>query len=316
MPTFKFPKVPSSEITSKSVYLNRREFVSAALAAGVIGATFSTAHAALNAKPSKYTVDDKVTSRQDATTYNNYYEFGTGKGDPAEYSGDFKPRPWTIKVGGMVSKPMEFDVDQLIAKMPLEERIYRFRCVEAWSMVLPWTGFQLSEILKQVEPLGSAKYVAFKTVMRPSEMPGQNSFAPTLDWPYREGLRLDEAMHPLTLLAVGIYGDLLPNQNGAPIRLVTPWKYGFKSIKSIVEITLTDKQPETSWNMAASNEYGFYSNVNPLVDHPRWSQATERRIGEGGGFFGGTGKHDTLMFNGYQDEVASLYAGMDLKANY
>jgi sulfoxide reductase catalytic subunit YedY len=210
---------------------------------------------------------------------------------------------------------MEVDIDDLMAKMPLEERVYRFRCVEAWSMVLPWTGFMLADLLKQAEPLGSAKYVAFQTALRPDEMPGVGGVFPVLNWPYREGLRLDEAMHPLTLMAVGIYGEVLPNQNGAPVRLVVPWKYGFKSIKSIERITLIDKEPPTAWNMAAPQEYGFYSNVNPEVDHPRWSQKMEQRIGEGGGFFGNN-KKPTLKFNGYEQEVASLYAGLDLKANY
>jgi sulfoxide reductase catalytic subunit YedY len=315
MPAYRIPAIPSSEITSKSLYMKRRQFMTGAIAAGLIGATGS-AHAALNAKQSSYIVDDKLTPKEDATTYNNYYEFGTNKSDPAAYSGDFKPLPWKIKIDGMVKKPMEFDVQDLIAKMPLEERIYRFRCVEAWSMVVPWTGFMLSDLLKQVEPLGSAKYVAFQTALRPEEMPGVGGFTPVLDWPYKEGLRLDEAMHPLTIMAVGIYGDILPNQNGAPIRLVVPWKYGFKSIKSIDRITLVDTQPVTAWNTSAPDEYGFYSNVNPERDHPRWSQAQERVLGASGGFFGGTGKRDTEKFNGYGEEVASLYAGMDLMADY
>jgi sulfoxide reductase catalytic subunit YedY len=296
--------------------MRRREFMAGAIAAGVVGGGASSAVAALKAKQSTYIVNDKITPKEDATTYNNYYEFGTGKSDPAAYSGDFKPRPWTLKIDGMVKTPMEFDVEDLIAKMPLEERIYRFRCVEAWSMVVPWTGFMLSDLLKQVEPLGAAKYVAFQTALRPEEMPGVGGFAPVLDWPYREGLRLDEAMHPLTIMAVGIYGDILPNQNGAPIRLVVPWKYGFKSIKSIEKITLVDTQPATAWNVAAPDEYGFYSNVNPERDHPRWSQASERVLGAGGGFFGGGSMRDTEKFNGYGDEVASLYAGMDLQVNY
>jgi sulfoxide reductase catalytic subunit YedY len=296
--------------------MRRREFMAGAIAAGFVGMNVGPAMAALKAKQSAYTVDDKVTPREDATTYNNFYEFGTGKADPAAYSGDFKPRPWTLKIDGLVKTPMEFGIDDLIARMPLEERIYRFRCVEAWSMVVPWTGFMLSELLKQAEPLGSAKYVAFQTALRPEEMPGVGGFAPVLDWPYREGLRLDEAMHPLTVMAVGIYGDLLPNQNGAPIRLVVPWKYGFKSIKSIERITLVEAQPPTAWNTAAPGEYGFYSNVNPERDHPRWSQASERVLGAGGGFFGGAGKRDTEKFNGYGAEVASLYAGMDLIKDY
>ncbi|MFM2279671.1 MAG: hypothetical protein RLZZ444_1902 [Pseudomonadota bacterium] len=314
MPSYKFPRVPTSEITSHGVYLNRRNFVTGAVAAGLIGISHQPADAALAAKASNYKVSDPLTPREDATSYNNFYEFGTSKSDPAANSKDFKPRPWTIKVDGMVGKPLEFDIDDLIAKMALEERVYRFRCVEAWSMVLPWTGFMLADLIKLAEPLGSAKYVAFRTAQRPKEMPGLDTFYPVLDWPYREGLRLDEAMHPLTMLAVGIYGDLLPNQNGAPVRLVVPWKYGFKSIKSIEAITLVDTQPVTAWNTAAPQEYGFYSIVNPTKDHPRWSQASESVIGSGG-FFGGK-KRQTEMFNGYADEVASLYAGMDLQVNY
>lgn len=314
MPAYKVPHIPSSEITPKLIYLKRRQFMTGALASGLVGLGGQQALAALDAKKSNYIVNDKITPKEDATTYNNYYEFGTNKSDPAEYSGDFKPMPWKIKIDGMVAKPMEVDVADLIAKMPLEERIYRFRCVEAWSMVIPWTGFMLSDLLKQAEPLGSAKYVAMQTALRPDEMPGVAY--PVLDWPYKEGLRLDEAMHPLTIMAVGIYGDILPNQNGAPIRLVVPWKYGFKSIKSIDRITLTDKQPPTAWNVAAPGEYGFYSNVNPERDHPRWSQAQERVLGTGGGFFGGGESRPTEKFNGYGSEVASLYAGMDLIANY
>ena len=316
MPAYKFPTIASSEITPKSIFLKRRQFMGGAIAAGLLGVNGAPAFAAFNAKQSSYIVNDKLTPKEDATTYNNYYEFGTSKSDPAAYSGDFKPLPWKIKIDGLVKTPMEFDVADLIAKMPLEERIYRFRCVEAWSMVVPWTGFVLSELLKQVEPLGSAKYVAFQTALRPEQMPGVGGFSPVLDWPYKEGLRLDEAMHPLTLMAVGLYGENLLNQNGAPIRLVVPWKYGFKSIKSIERITLVDSQPVTAWNVSAPSEYGFYSNVNPQRDHPRWSQASERVLGAGGGFFGGGTKRDTEMFNGYGDEVASLYAGMDLQADY
>jgi sulfoxide reductase catalytic subunit YedY len=314
MAAFKPPFIASCDITPRALYLNRRHFMVGAGAAGVAGLVGTPAIAALDAKKSAYTVDDKLTPKEDATTYNNFYEFGVNKGDPAAYSGDFKPLPWTIKIDGMVSKPIEVDVEELIATMPLEERVYRFRCVEAWSMVLPWTGFMLSDLLKKVEPLGSAKYVAFRTAARPDEMPGLAY--PVLEWPYREGLRLDEAMNPLTLMAVGLYGEKLANQNGAPIRLVVPWKYGFKSVKSIVSITFTDQQPETSWNMAAANEYGFYSNVNPERDHPRWSQASERVLGTGGGFFGGGARRDTEKFNGYGEQVASLYAGMDLMENF
>ncbi len=301
------PRIPSHEITSKGVYMNRRSFVAGAVAAGLLP---SAANAFSLAKTEEMAGGEDVTPRDAVTTYNNFYEFGTGKDDPARNSGAFKPKPWTIKIDGMVKNPMEIGLEDLLSGMQIEERIYRMRCVEAWSMVIPWDGFQLSELLNKAEPLGSAKYVAFETVVRPEEMPGQSGVFQPLSWPYVEGLRLDEAMHPLTLMAVGVYGEDLPNQNGAPIRLVVPWKYGFKSIKSIVRITLVDKEPASTWNQAAPGEYGFYSNVNPMRDHPRWSQATERRIGVEKGFFS-SGRRDTLMFNGY-DEVASLYSGMDL----
>lgn len=316
MPAYRPPKIAASEITPRQVYMRRREFLGAATmgAVALYGATKASA-AALTAIKSKYTVDEKPTALKDITTYNNYYEFGMDKSDPAANSGDFKPLPWTIKVDGMVSKPGAFDIEQLIKEFPMEERVYRMRCVEAWSMVIPWDGFPLASLLDKVEPLGSAKYVAFETVVRPEQMPGQSGFFQPLPWPYVEGLRLDEARHPLTLLAVGLYGETLPNQNGAPVRLVVPWKYGFKGIKSIVRITLTDQQPKNTWQAANPQEYGFYANVNPAVDHPRWSQATERRIGESSGFFGAN-RRPTLPFNGYADEVASLYAGMDLKANF
>jgi methionine sulfoxide reductase catalytic subunit len=309
--TYQPPRIPSSEITPKDVYVNRRKFMTGA-AAGGIALTAASAFAAPLTIAKK--VDDaggeKVTPKESATTYNNFYEFGTDKGDPVKNSGKFKPLPWAIKVDGLVDKPQTFGFEDLLASMPIEERIYRMRCVEAWSMVIPWDGFQLSELLKKVEPQASAKFVAFETVVRPEEMPGQSGYFQPLPWPYVDGLRLDEAMHPLTILSVGMYGEALPNQSGAPIRLVVPWKYGFKSIKSIVRITLTDKEPPCTWNLAGPSEYGFYSNVNPKHDHPRWSQATERRIGEDKGFFK-SGRRDTLMFNGY-DEVASLYTGMDL----
>ncbi len=315
MAAYRPPHIPSSEITPLSAWLNRRQFIAAAgLAAGGLVATKALG-APLTTKPGAYKVDEKTTPREDVTTYNNFYEFGLDKGDPAKLSGDFKPRPWTIKVDGMVAKPATFDIDTLIAEFPLEERIYRMRCVEAWSMVIPWDGFPLAALLDKVEPLGSAKYAAFETIVRPSEMPGQSGLFQSLNWPYVEGLRLDEARHPLTLLAVGLYGETLPNQNGAPIRLVVPWKYGFKGIKSIVRITLTDQQPKNTWQITNPGEYGFYANVNPEVDHPRWSQATERRIGEGG-FFSAGARRPTLPFNGYADEVASLYSGMDLRANF
>ncbi|TCR79607.1 protein-methionine-sulfoxide reductase catalytic subunit MsrP [Rhizobium sp. BK376] len=307
------PKIGSSEITPRSIYLRRREFMAVS-----VGAAFSfagTANAeALHATKTNYKVDEPLTPIKDVTTYNNFYEFGLDKGDPAALSGNFKPRPWTIKVDGMVGNPGTFDIDALIKEFPPEERVYRMRCVEAWSMVIPWDGFPLASLLKKVEPMGSAKYVEFETVVRPSEMPGQSGLLQSLNWPYIEGLRLDEAMNPLTLLAVGLYGETLPNQNGAPVRLVVPWKYGFKGIKSIVRISLTDKQPLNTWQATNSDEYGFYANVNPAVDHPRWSQASERRIGESG-FFGAK-RHPTLPFNGYADQVASLYAGMDLRKNF
>ena len=244
---------------------------------------------------------------EDVTGYNNFYEFGTAKDDPAANAQDFKPRPWTVKVDGLVKKPADYQLEDFLKPHKLEDRIYRHRCVEAWSMVIPWRGFPLAEVLKRAEPTSQAKYVEFTTLLDPRRMPGQR--ARVLDWPYVEGLRLDEAMHPLSLLVTGVYGRDLPNQNGAPLRLHVPWKYGFKSIKSIVRIRLVDKQPRNTWNVSAPDEYGFYSNVNPKVDHPRWSQATERRIGE---FL----KRKTLMFNGYADQVASMYAGMDLRKNY
>ena len=260
-----------------------------------------------------YPVDRALTEEKVATSYNNFYEFGGDKAI-ASRAQALKIRPWTVKIDGMVEQPREIGIDDLLKQMPLEERLYRMRCVEAWSMVIPWVGFPLAALLDRVEPLGSAKYVAFETVVRPEEMPGQRGLFQPLEWPYVEGLRLDEARHPLTILSVGLYGETLPKQNGAPVRLVVPWKYGFKGIKSIVRISLTDKEPPTTWNIAAPNEYGFYANVNPAVDHPRWSQATENRIGEGG-FFGGN-RRDTLPFNGYGEEVASLYAGMDLVKNF
>ncbi len=312
MSLYRPPSIPASEITPQSLYMSRRGFIAGAAA----GLTFAGAGGAFAAPiattPSIYKVDDKLTPKKDVTTYNNFYEFGVNKADPAQNSGSFQPTPWAITVGGMVAKPQVIDMEKIMAEIPMEERIYRMRCVEAWSMVIPWVGFPISAILDRVEPLGSAKYVAFETVVRPEQMPGQSGFFQALPWPYVEGLRLDEARHPLAILATGVYGETLPNQNGAPIRLVVPWKYGFKGIKSIVKITLTDKEPPSTWNISAPSEYGFYANVNPKVDHPRWSQATERRIGEGSGLFGGR-TLDTLPFNGYADEVASLYAGMDLK---
>jgi sulfoxide reductase catalytic subunit YedY len=313
------PDIAPSEITPRDVYLRRREILAGMASLGLIpglSALFSSDARAepLQAVPSPLsTTDEQKTSLEDITTYNNFYEFGTDKSDPARYAGKLTTKPWKIKIDGLVNKGGEFDYDDLVKPAKLEERIYRMRCVEGWSMVIPWIGFPLSEVLNRVEPLGSAKYVAFETLVRPSEMPGQTGFFQPLDWPYREGLRLDEAMHPLTILAVGLYGETLPNQNGAPIRLVVPWKYGFKSIKSIVRISLVENEPPITWKSQNAREYGFYSNVNPHVDHPRWSQATERRIGEGGLF---AKRRPTLMFNGYGDQVASLYAGMDLRVNY
>ncbi|WP_199153403.1 protein-methionine-sulfoxide reductase catalytic subunit MsrP [Chromobacterium sp. ASV23] len=294
-----------SDITSESVYFNRRAFMLGA--AGLLLSAETLA--GLNAKKSplsQLAANDKPNSLKDITSYNNFYEFGTDKSDPGQNAGSLKTRPWTVLVDGEVAKPRRFAIEDLL-KFPLEERVYRLRCVEGWSMVIPWVGFPLASLLKQMNPTSRAKYVSFETLQRPSEMPGQRDAV--LEWPYREGLRIDEAMHPLTILAVGLYGNVLPNQSGAPIRLVVPWKYGFKSIKSIVRIRLQETMPATSWNLANAHEYGFYSNVNPEVDHPRWSQASERRIGE---FF----KRKTLMFNGYADQVAGLYRGMDLRRNY
>ncbi|MBL0403196.1 protein-methionine-sulfoxide reductase catalytic subunit MsrP [Microvirga aerilata] len=303
-----------SEITPREVYFNRRQWMAGAAGLALTAALPKGLGAApLPAAKSPFSTDEKLTSREDVTSYNNYYEFGTGKEDPAANAKTLKTSPWTVKVDGMVGKPGEFAIEDLIKASALEERIYRMRCVEGWSMVIPWVGFPLADLIKRVEPLGSAKYVAFETAYRPEEMPGMQSMFPVLDWPYVEGLRLDEAMNPLTLLAVGLYGETLPNQNGAPIRLVVPWKYGFKGIKSITRISFVEKQPETAWNKQAPGEYGFYANVNPSVDHPRWSQATERRIGEGGLF---VKRRPTLMFNGYAEQVASLYTGMDLRKLY
>ena len=309
------PDVRSSEITPESVYLDRRAFLTAAgaLGAGAIAAAGGFASTAgaqqpqAVGKPFGLQSDDKPTPWEDVTTYNNFYEFGTGKGDPSANAGNFKTKPWTVRVDGLVNKPAEYQLEDFLKPSAVEDRIYRHRCVEAWSMVIPWRGIPLADVIKRAEPNSKAKFVEFTTLMDPKQMPGERSGV--LPWPYTEGLRLDEAQHPLALLATGVYGRVLPNQNGAPLRLVLPWKYGFKSIKSIVRIRLTDSPPKTAWNQAAAHEYGFYSNVNPTVDHPRWSQSSERRIGE---FL----KRKTLMFNGYADSVASMYAGMDLRANY
>jgi sulfoxide reductase catalytic subunit YedY len=310
-----------SEVTDHKVYLSRRAFMAAAAGAtaafgGVAPAAGASpaapAGAALKAtRNPAYVLSDPPTKIQDVTSYNNFYEFGVNKEDPARLAHHLKPRPWAVEVGGLVAKPRKFDIDELIGLAPLEERIYSLRCVEGWSMVIPWIGFPLSALLKRVEPTSQAKYVEFATLHDPEQFPGQKpgffNFS-GLDWPYIEGLRLDEAQHPLTLLTFGLYGQVLPNQNGAPVRVVIPWKYGFKSGKSLVRIRLVADEPKTAWNKAAPHEYGFYSNVNPNKDHPRWSQATERRIGE-------FRRRKTLMFNGY-DQVASLYAGMDLLKHY
>jgi len=316
-----------SEITSRAVYEGRRRFL-ATMAAGVAGtelALWAGRDAwAQSAAPGKLaalvghksavsgaTVPDKPTPYRDVTTYNNYYEFGTEKSDPASTAYTLRTRPWTVSVEGAVHKPRVFNIEELLKLASMEERIYRMRCVEGWSMVIPWVGFPLSELIKRVEPTGNAKFVRFVTLADRSQMPGLRS--PVLQWPYVEGLRMDEAQHPLTLLTFGLYGEVLPNQNGAPVRLVVPWKYGFKNAKSLVKIVFTETQPKTSWEISAPHEYGFYSNVNPKVDHPRWSQASERRIGEDGLF---QRKRPTLMLNGYEQQVGQLYAGMDLKKFY
>ncbi|PWF21872.1 protein-methionine-sulfoxide reductase catalytic subunit MsrP [Corticimicrobacter populi] len=331
----RFPSdIPASEITSESVWHKRRALIAAAGLAGMgLGGVAQTARAAASASGTTIDGSASLTAAQAAmqqatlnaalstdeartdydavTSYNNFYEFGVNKDSPKRQAGALQTRPWTVRVEGEVLKPRTFDIDDLLKLAPMEERIYRLRCVEAWSMVVPWVGYSLSHLLRQVEPTGQAAYVTFETVMQPQAMPGLRY--PVLEWPYTEGLRLDEAMHPLTLLAFGLYGKLLPNQNGAPLRLAVPWKYGFKSAKSLVTIRLVRERPMTSWMKSAPHEYGFYANVNPDVAHPRWSQANERRIGEGGLF---TPRRNTLPFNGYGEQVASLYQGMDLQANY
>jgi len=311
----------ASEITPRSAYDGRRNVLKAAAALGAgalsgpvaaqLAPPSSSAAQRLAAVPSPLSTSEPPTPYKDVTTYNNFYEFGTDKDDPARYAKSLRTRPWTVVVEGEVAKPRMFGIDELLKLAPLEERIYRLRCVEGWSMVIPWIGYSLSALIRQVEPTGNAKYIEFFTLADPKQMPGLSS--QVLGWPYVEGLRLDEAMHPLTLLTLGLYGEVLPNQNGAPVRIVVPWKYGFKSGKSIVKIRFVEKQPLTSWNRAIPHEYGFYSNVNPNVPHPRWSQATERRIGEDGFL---QRKRPTLMFNGYGDQVASLYAGMDLRKHF
>ena len=309
--------VQPSEITPRGFYERRRELMKLAAAGSILGAAGLLPRAApaqtarlrklVNLKTSRYSTNEPPTAREHVTGYNNYYEFGTDKDDPARHAKRLRVRPWTVAVEGEVAKPRTFGIEDLL-KFPLEERIYRLRCVEAWSMVIPWAGFEFSQLAKLVEPTSKAKFVEFVTAYQPENMPGVR--VPVLDWPYVEGLRIDEAMHPLAILAVGLYGEVLPNQNGAPVRLVVPWKYGFKSGKSIVRIRFVEKQPKTAWEKANSREYGFYSNVNPDVEHPRWTQKRERRIPD---FFA---RRPTVMFNGYGEQVASLYAGMDLKKLY
>ena len=320
--------IKAHEITSQSTYVNRRDWLKSgaigvgglsmaswaqrsAIAQDAVWGSRSGKNGVLAARPSTLAgaqTVEKVTTYKDATSYNNFYEFGTDKSDPAANAHTLQTQPWTVEVSGLVKKPMKFSIEDLLKLSPMEERIYRMRCVEGWSMVIPWLGYSLAELIKRVEPLGSAKYVEFLSLADPKTMPFVGSRI--LDWPYAEGLRLDEAMHPLTLLSFGMYGEVMPKQNGAPVRLVVPWKYGFKSAKSIVKIRFTEQQPGTAWNKAAANEYGFYSNVNPSVDHPRWSQSSERRIGEDGLL---AKKRKTLLFNGYEAQVGRLYAGMDLK---
>ncbi|HEY1899647.1 MAG TPA: protein-methionine-sulfoxide reductase catalytic subunit MsrP [Steroidobacteraceae bacterium] len=316
-------RIPASQITPLEAFLNRRELLAGALATGALaaGPLGGTPARAADAPPKpdprfkfarnpKFSVSEVPTSFKDISHYNNFYEFGTGKEDPAANAGTLRPRPWSVTVGGECQTRGTFGFDDLIKGLPLEERIYRFRCVEAWSMVVPWLGFQLSGLIQKLKPTSNAKYVQFVTLMDPKQMPGENT--DVLQWPYVEGLRLDEAMNPLALMVIGLYGQVLPNQNGAPLRLITPWKYGFKGVKSIVKINFLSTQPATTWNIAAPNEYGFYANVNPHVDHPRWSQATERPIGKG--LF--AARQPTLMFNGYENEVGYLYKGMDLRRNF
>jgi sulfoxide reductase catalytic subunit YedY len=312
------PDLRESDVTPRDLYLRRREFIGAAgagaaalatglLAPGAARAQNPAAQKLTNLKKSPFSTTEKLNSYRDVTTYNNFYEYGLDKGDPARYASALKPRPWTVKVEGECAKPATYNIEDILKWFPLEERIYRMRCVEAWSMVIPWNGFPLADFVKRMEPTSKAKYIEFRTLLDFRQMPGQTE--PNLQWPYREGLRMDEALHPLAMLAVGLYGEVLPNQNGAPIRLVVPWKYGFKGIKSIVSVRFTDREPLNTWQQTRADEYGFYANVNPDVDHPRWTQKTERRIGE---FF----RRKTLPFNGYADQVASLYAGMDLRRYY
>jgi sulfoxide reductase catalytic subunit YedY len=317
------PKIRPSEITPEAVFMSRRKLLAGAVAAGLLPSILSSAHAATIPANGEFTgitkwpdsTTDKVNSFEHISGYNNYYEFGTDKEDPAKYAHTLKTKPWSVQVTGAAARTGTYTLEDILAPHSLEERIYRHRCVEAWSMVIPWDGFPLADLIKRFEPTSAAKYVQFFTLNDPVQMPGVRSR--TLAWPYREGLTIEEAMHPLTFVAVGIYGKVIPNQNGAPLRTVIPWKYGFKGTKSIVRIHFTDQQPQTSWNMAIPNEYGFYSNVNPEVDHPRWSQATEKRLGAGTSIFQlSAARIPTLMFNGYTEQVAGLYRGLDLVKNY
>ena len=321
-PRFDFPQIASSEITPEAVWLDRRNLMKAATAAAGLAATGETLAAATAQRDlaftqapddSAFTATDELTPYEAATSYNNFYEFGTDKSDPARYADAMTTDPWEIKVGGLVNKPGKLHLEDVLTGFDLEERIYRFRCVEAWSMVVPWIGFPLSALLERFEPKAEGKFVEFKTLYRRDEMRGTRSFTSVIDWPYREGLRMDEAMNPLTLMTVGLYGKTLPNQSGAPLRLITPWKYGFKNIKSIVEINVTDRQPRTSWQELAPQEYGFYANVNPEVNHPRWSQGWERRLPSS---LFNPNRIRTQMFNGYGEQVAGLYKGMDLARYY
>jgi sulfoxide reductase catalytic subunit YedY len=312
----KGPHIKSSEITPKKLYMNRRGFM--ASSAAVVGVGLVKPESLFSAQEQQekklkvetkgeYTVSEKLTSYEDATGYTNYYELSTSKFGPTKLAKDFKTRPWAVSIEGEVKEPLTFEIDEIINMFPLEERIYRWRCVEAWGMIIPWVGYPLAEFIKKCNPTSKANFIEYTTIMDKEQMPGLKTNV--LDWPYVEGLRMDEAMHPLTLLTVGMYGVVLPNQNGAPLRMVIPWKYGFKSGKSIVRIRFLEKMPKTTWNKKRPEEYGFYANVNPNVDHPRWTQKTERRIGK-------EGRRKTLMFNGYEEEVGSLYSGMDLKKNY
>lgn len=302
--------LPYSHVTPEPAYLNRRAVMAGIVGAGLVAASGARAQEVLEFEIQGFDTTETPNSFEEITSYNNFYEFGTGKDDPARHAHALTTDPWSVEIDGLVERPGSYGLGDILAKVDIDERIYRFRCVEAWSMVIPWNGFELNQLLNMAGIQPSAKYVRFETLYRPEEMPGQNR--PILDWPYVEGLRLDEAMHPLTLMATGLYGKELPNQNGAPLRLVVPWKYGFKSIKSIVKITLQEEQPVNTWKAINHREYGFYSNVNPDVSHPRWSQATERRIG--GGVF--ASRVATLKFNGYEEQVADLYRGMDLSKNY